>query len=66
MAGRSLFLFSSCLLGQYALIPQGCIFLYFLNKTELKHRAVTPVHLRAVTLVHPKAVMLVCHFKFLL
>ena len=66
MAGRSLFLFSSCLLGRHALIPQGCIFLYFLNKTELKHRAVTPVHLRAVTLVHPKAVMLVCHFKFLL
>ena len=28
-------LFSSCLLGWHALMPQGCIFLYFLNKTEL-------------------------------
>ena len=25
----------SCLLGWHALTPQGCIFLYFLNKTEL-------------------------------
>ena len=31
----SLSLFSSCLLGQHALTPQGCIFLYFLNKTEV-------------------------------
>ena len=28
-------LFSLCLLGWPALTPQGCIFLYFLNKTEL-------------------------------
>ena len=27
--------FSSSLLGRHALIPQRCIFLYFLNKTEL-------------------------------
>ena len=26
---------SLCLLGQHALMPRGCIFLYFLNKTEL-------------------------------
>ena len=31
----SLSLSSSCLLGRHALTPQGCIFLYFLNKTEL-------------------------------
>ena len=41
---------SSCLLGRHALTPRGCIFLYFLNKTE--RRAVTLVCLRAVTLVH--------------
>ena len=28
-------LFSSRLLGWYPLMPGGCIFLYFLNKTEL-------------------------------
>ena len=38
---HSLSLFSSHLLGWHALIAQGCIFLYFLNKTELSHRAVT-------------------------
>ena len=27
--------FSSRLLGRHALMPRGCIFLYFLNKTEL-------------------------------
>ena len=32
---------TSRLLGQHALMPRGCIFLYFLNKTELEHRAVT-------------------------
>ena len=31
---RSLSLFSSHLLGWHAPMPQGCIFLYFLNKTE--------------------------------
>ena len=30
-----LFLFSLRLLGQHALTSRGCIFLYFLNKTEL-------------------------------
>ena len=27
-------LFSSCLLGRHTSMPRGCIFLYFLNKTE--------------------------------
>ena len=49
-------LFSSCVLGQPALMPQGCIFLCFLNKTELWHEAITLVCLRklhgAITLVH--------------
>ena len=31
---RSLSLFLSHLLGRQALMPQGCIFFYFLNKTE--------------------------------
>ena len=39
------FLLSSHLLGRPALMPRGCIFLCFLNKTELYHRAVTLVHL---------------------
>ena len=39
------FLLSSRLLGRPALMPRGCIFLCFLNKTELYHRAVTLVHL---------------------
>ena len=33
--GPGLSLFFSCLLGWHALTPRGCIFLYFLNKTEL-------------------------------
>jgi len=33
--GVSLSIFSSHLLGQHALTPQGLFFLYFLNKTEL-------------------------------
>ena len=36
--------------------PWGCIFLYFLNKTELWHGA--------ATLVSPRAVTRVCRFKF--
>ena len=46
-------------LGWPALTPGGCIFLYFLNKTGLQHRAVTLVHPRAVALVCLKAVMLI-------
>jgi len=46
---RFLSLFSLGLLGLHALMPRGCIFLYFLNKTELQHRAVTLICLRAVT-----------------
>ena len=33
--GRGGPLFSPGLLGQQAFVPRGCIFLYFLNKTEL-------------------------------
>ena len=44
---------SSRLLGQHTVIPQGCIFLYFLNKTELSHEAVTLVCPRAVVLIYP-------------
>ena len=50
-------LFSSYPLGRHALMPRGCIFLYFLNKTELSHGA--------VTLVCPSAVTLARRFKFL-
>ena len=35
LVSLSLSLFSSRLLDQHALMPQGCIFLYFLNKTDL-------------------------------
>ena len=56
----SLSLFSSCLLGHHALTPRGCIFLYFLNKTELKHRPVTLICLRAVTPISLRAVTLIC------
>ena len=34
---------------RHALMPRGCIFLYFLNKTKLQHRAITLICLRAVT-----------------
>ena len=59
-------LFSSHPLGRHALMPRGCIFLYFLNKTELSHEAVTLVCLRAVTLAQWRAITLICHLKFLL
>ena len=62
----SLSLFCSSLLGLQALMPRGCIFLYFLNKTELSHEAVTLVCLRAVTLAQWRAITLICHLKFLL
>ena len=49
-------LFSLRLLGQPTLTPWGCIFLCFLNKTELLHGAITLVHPRklhgAITSVH--------------
>ena len=45
---RSLSLYSSRLLGRHALMPRGCLFLYFLNKTELFHGAVTLVWLKVV------------------
>ena len=64
-AGDLLF-FSSRLLGRHTLVPRGCIFLYFLNKTELSHEAVTLVCLRAVTLAQWRAITLICHLKFLL
>ena len=35
----------------HAAMPRGCIFLYFLNKIELKHGAAALVHPRAITLV---------------
>ena len=57
---------SSHLLGWHALMPRGCLFFYFLNKTELSHGAVTLVHPKAVTVVCLRAVMLVRCFKCLL
>ena len=47
--GVSLSLFSSSLLGQHAFMPWGCIFLYFLNKTDLQHGTVSLICPRAVT-----------------
>ena len=69
--GVSLSIFSSRLLGQHALTPQGLFSLYFLNKTELYgglicRRVVTLICPRAVTRVCSRAVMLVHCFKFFL
>ena len=50
---------SSGLLSRHALKAWGCIFLYFLNKTQLQNRAVTLVQPRAVALICPWAVKLV-------
>ena len=57
----TLSLFSSHLLGRNALTPWGCIFLYFLNKTDQSKNYNTDCP-RAVTCRGLK----VCHFKFLL
>ena len=45
----SLSFFSSHLLDRHALTPRGCIFLYFLNKTELEQGALHLICPRAVT-----------------
>ena len=44
-------LFPLCLLGQHAVMPRGCIFLYLLNKTDM-YMELQLVYLRAVILIH--------------